>query len=104
MYAAGQAISIGLTRRQGFRLGGAKRTLAVLGAVAAANLALALVVHGGTPAVYTEVVVQPGDTLWSIATEHYPSDDVRIRVDDIERLNGLHSPRIEAGQTLRLPG
>jgi nucleoid-associated protein YgaU len=104
MYAAGQPIKIGLTRRQGLRLGGAKRTLAVLGAVAAANLALALVVHGGTPAVYTEVVVQPGDTLWSIATEHYPSDDVRIRVDDIERLNGLHSPRIEAGQTLRLPG
>jgi nucleoid-associated protein YgaU len=104
MYAAGQAIKIGLTRRQGFPLGGAKRTLAVLGAVAAANLALALVVHGGPPAVYTEVVVQPGDTLWSIATEHYPSDDVRIRVDDIERLNSLHSPRIEAGQTLRLPG
>jgi LysM repeat protein len=72
--------------------------------VAAANLALALVVHGGTPAVYTEVVVQPGDTLWSIASEHYPSDDVRIRVDDIERLNGLQNPHIEAGQTLRLPG
>jgi LysM repeat protein len=104
MYAAGQAISIGSTRRQGFRLGGAKRTVAVLGAVAAANLALALVVHGGTPAVYTEVVVQPGDTLWSIASEHYPTDDVRVRVDDIEHLNGLQSPLIEAGQTLRLPG
>ncbi len=104
MYAAGHAIKIGPTRRQGFRLGGATRTLAVLGAVAAANLALALVVHGGTPAVYTEVVVQPGDTLWSIASAHYPGDDVRVRVDDIERLNGLHSPLIEAGQTLRLPG
>jgi LysM repeat protein len=54
--------------------------------------------------VYTEVVVQPGDTLWSIATEHYPRDDVRNRVDDIERINGLQSPLIEAGQTLRLPG
>ncbi len=103
MYAAGYAIKIGRTRRPGFHLGGAKRTLAVLGAVAAANLALALVVHGGTPAVYTEVVVQPGDTLWSIASERYPGDDVRVRVDDIERLNGLHSPLIEAGQTLRLP-
>jgi hypothetical protein len=104
MYAAGYAIKIGpRARRQGFRLGGAKRTLAVLGAVAAANLALALVVHGGTPAVYTEVVVQPGDTLWSIASEHYPSDDVRVRIDDIERLNGLHSPVIEVGKTLKLP-
>ena len=105
MYAAGYAINVERApRRRGFRLGGAKRTLAVLGAVAAANLALALVVHGGTPAVYTEVVVQPGDTLWSIASEHYPRDDVRIRVDGIERLNGLRNPLIEAGQTLRLPG
>ena len=103
MYAAGHAISIGPTRRQGFRLGGTKRTLAVVGAVAAANLALALVVRGGTPAVYTEFVVQPGDTLWSIASEHYPRDDVRVRVDDIERFNGLRGPLIEAGQTLRLP-
>lgn len=85
------------------RLGGAKRTLAVLGAVAAGNLALAVVVHGGTRAVYTEVVVQPGESLWGIASEHYPADDVRVRVDEIERLNGLHSARIEAGQTLRLP-
>jgi nucleoid-associated protein YgaU len=104
MYAAGYAIKIRpRPQRRGFRLGGAKRTLAVLGAVAAANLALALVVHGGTPAVYTEVVVQPGDTVWSIASEHYPGDDVRNRVDDIERLNGLQSPLISTGQTLRLP-
>jgi LysM repeat protein len=71
--------------------------------VAAANLALALVVQGGTPAVYTEVVVQPGDTIWSIASEHYPGDDVRNRVDDIERLNGLQSPVIQVGESLRLP-
>jgi LysM repeat protein len=49
------------------------------------------------------VVVQPGDTLWSIAAAHYPGDDVRVRVDDIERANGLQSPTIEAGQELRLP-
>src|SRR5579859_4130694 len=104
MYAAGHAINIGRApRRQGFRPGGAKRTLAVLGAVAAANLALALVVHGGSPAVYTEVVVQPGDTLWSIASERYPRDDVRVRVDDIERANGLPSPFLRVGETLRLP-
>jgi LysM repeat protein len=104
MYAAGYAIKIERApRRRGFRLGGAKRTLAVLGAVAAANLALALVVHGGTPAVYTEVVVQPGDTLWSIAAEQYPRDDIRMRVDEIERLNGLRSPLIQVGETLRLP-
>ena len=29
--------------------------------------------------------------------------DVRVRVDEIERLNGLHSPSIEVGETLQLP-
>jgi len=76
-----------------------------LGVLLAALVVWAIAAHSSTgagkPQVYT---VKPYDTLWSIATEHYPSDDVRIRVDDIERLNGLHSPRIEAGQTLRLPG
>jgi LysM repeat protein len=49
------------------------------------------------------VVVQPGDTLWGIATARYPDDDVRVRVDEIERLNGLQSPEIEVGESLQLP-
>ena len=89
--------------KQVFGLGRPKRLGLVLGAVAAAILGLAVVAHGGTTPTYTEVVVQPGDTLWSIATEHYPSDDVRARVDSIEEANGLQSPRIFVGQTLRLP-
>jgi LysM repeat protein len=63
-----------------------------------------MVAHGGSAPVISTTVVQPGDTLWSIASAHYPSDDVRVRVDDIERANGLHSPVIEVGQTLQLPG
>jgi hypothetical protein len=52
MYAAGYAVKIGpSSRRGGFHLGGAKRTLVVLVAVAAANLALALMVHGGSATV-----------------------------------------------------
>jgi nucleoid-associated protein YgaU len=89
--------------KQVFGLGRPKRLGLVLGAVAAAILGLAVVAHGGTTATYTEVVVQPGDTLWSIATERYPTDDVRARVDSIEEANGLQSPRIFIGQTLRLP-
>jgi nucleoid-associated protein YgaU len=67
------------------------------------SLGFAVVAHGGTPAQDVTVVVQPGDTLWSIAAEHYPSDDVRARVETIERANGLHSPVIQIGETLRLP-
>jgi LysM repeat protein len=69
----------------------------------AVSLSLAVVAHGGTAPAYSTVVVQPGDTVWSIAAERYPSDDIRARVVDIERANGLHSPVIQAGETLRLP-
>jgi LysM repeat protein len=47
--------------------------------------------------------VQPGDSLWSIATARYPSDDPRERVDAIEQLNGLSGPTIVVGETLLLP-
>lgn len=102
MYAAGY----GIKPWRATRTGGShriRRLAVVVGAVVVAGLALAVGAHGSASPAYTTVVVQPGDTLWSIAAEHYPADDVRIRVDDIEQANGLHGPRIEAGQTLRLP-
>ena len=73
----------------------------VLVAALAVMLALSRVAQGGEAA--ATIVVQPGDTLWAIAAERYPADDTRARVDQIERLNGLQSPVIEAGETLRLP-
>jgi LysM repeat protein len=79
------------------------RLVVVLLLALAVSLSLAVVAHGGTAPAYSTVVVQPGDTVWSIAAEHYPSDDIRARVVDIERANGLNSPLIETGRTLRLP-
>src|ERR1700736_4063775 len=70
-------------------------------AALAVMLALSKVAQGG--AVAATMVVQPGDTLWTIAAARYPADDTRARVDEIERLNNLSSPVIEAGETLRLP-
>ncbi|HEX2647795.1 MAG TPA: LysM peptidoglycan-binding domain-containing protein [Candidatus Dormibacteraeota bacterium] len=87
------------TRAGGLRV----RLLPAPGLVVAATLGLALAAHGGTAPSDSTVVVQPGDTLWSIASEHYPGDDVRVRVEDIERANGLSGPTIEVGQELRLP-
>lgn len=83
---------------------GARRLLAAAAAVVLAGLGLAVVAHGGQPRPATTVVVAPGDTLWSIAAAHYPADDVRGRVQDIEDLNGLAGPQIHPGQTLELPG
>ena len=80
-----------------------RRLLAAVAAVSLFGVGLALGAHGSTSAGFTTVVVEPGDTLWSIASEHYPADDVRVRVDDIEQANGLDGPTIGVGQSLRLP-
>jgi LysM repeat protein len=73
----------------------------VLVAALAVMLSLSRVAQGGEAA--ATVVVQPGDTLWTIAAERYPGDDTRARIDQIERLNDLSSPVIVVGETLRLP-
>jgi nucleoid-associated protein YgaU len=102
MYAAGYGIRPLRSRRaNGGRF--LLRWALVLTAVLVFGVGLAKVAFGGGAQADVTVVVQPGDTLWAIAAAHYPSDDVRVRVVDIERANGLQSPVIEAGETLRLP-
>jgi nucleoid-associated protein YgaU len=100
MYATGYDTHPLRSGRRVVRLG---RLVVVLLLALAVSLGLAVVAHGGTAPVYSTVVVQPGDTLWSIAAERYPSDDVRARVQDIESANGLGGPIIRVGETLRLP-
>jgi nucleoid-associated protein YgaU len=102
MYAAGYGILPLRSRRAG-GLRHLRQWAMVLLAVVALSLLLSKVALGGGPHADLTIVVQPGDTLWAIAAAHYPSDDVRARVSDIERANGLQSPAIEVGETLRLP-
>ncbi len=102
MYAAGYGIKPWrATRTGGYRK--ARRAALVLGALVLGSLGLAVAARGGMAPAEMTVVVQPGDTLWSIAAAHYPADDVRIRVDDIEQANGLRDPTLQVGQRLRLP-
>jgi nucleoid-associated protein YgaU len=102
MYAAGYGIRPLRSRRVGVA-GPLRQWALVLIVAVALSFVLAKVVLGGGSQADVTVVVQPGDTLWAIAASHYPSDDVRSRVDDIERANGLQGPVIQAGETLRLP-
>jgi len=51
----------------------------------------------------SSVVVERGDTLWSIASSVAGDRDVREVVDHIQDLNGLDRADIEPGQVLRLP-
>jgi nucleoid-associated protein YgaU len=69
-----------------------------------APAAVARIAGGGPPAAgdpSPTVVVQPGDTLWSIAAAVAPDTDVRITVDQLVAING-DSP-IVPGQELELP-
>ena len=49
--------------------------------------------------------VEPGDTLWSIVTEHYPpTEDPRAKVEAIRQENSLEGYSIRPGMRLELPG
>jgi LysM repeat protein len=49
-----------------------------------------------------QVVVAPGDTLWTIAERVAPQRDPRTVVDAIQRLNALPTTDVHPGQTLLL--
>lgn len=49
------------------------------------------------------VQVEPGDTLWGIASEIATEGEVRTVMNEIERLNALESASLQAGQKLRVP-
>ncbi|MGY1591844.1 LysM peptidoglycan-binding domain-containing protein [Geodermatophilus sp. SYSU D00708] len=50
------------------------------------------------------VVVQAGDSVWSIAADFAgPDEDVRAVVDAIEQINDLDGARVVPGQVLQLP-
>ena len=51
----------------------------------------------------TQVVVQPGQTLWSIASAAEPSADPRLVIQQIIQANALSGATIHAGQLLWVP-
>jgi LysM domain-containing protein len=56
---------------------------------------------GTAPAYYT---VEYGDTLWEVATVHYPSsEDPRATIEAIRQENGLEGYGLEPGMRLELP-
>ncbi len=72
----------------------------------AAVLGFALYAGGGAGAEPPTVfyTVEPGDTLWSVATEHYPpSEDPRVTVEVIRDANDLPDAEIYPGTRLELP-
>jgi LysM repeat protein len=87
----GRAVVVGLLLN--LAVAAVVTVLAVLGAASPADQ------HAATSA----VVVQSGDTLWSIAAQVDPQGDPRATIAELRRLNGLSGSTIEAGQELILP-
>lgn len=53
---------------------------------------------------HTEVTVEPGDTLWSIASEYIgDSQDVRKSVYEISSLNDISASELYPGMTIMVP-
>jgi LysM repeat protein len=57
----------------------------------------------GESAPVTEVTVQPGDTLWDIASAANPGGELTATVEEIAELNGLEDGQLQAGQELLVP-
>ena len=63
--------------------------------------------HGPSPRAarpnLVQVVVRPGQTLWSVAESVDPDQDTRVVVRQIVDLNSLSGPIVQAGQQLWVP-
>lgn len=53
---------------------------------------------------HEQVIVKPGDTLWSISeTRVQKGEDIRVYIQKLKKLNGVSSSPLQAGQVLLLP-
>ncbi len=85
-----------------------QRVLVALGFVVSIALGAAagtVIGSESVPEGTSTVVVQSGDSLWSIASVVAgQGEDPRPVLEEIAALNDLHSPLIASGQTLIVPG
>jgi LysM repeat protein len=51
----------------------------------------------------TQIVVQPGQTLWSLASATEPAADTQVVVQQIIDANALGGTSLRAGQLLWVP-
>jgi len=100
---APQSTIVRLTRRGRLAvLLAALLTMAVL--VVALSPSTTATGEAGDPVATQTVTVQPGDTLWKLATDANPNGDIRQTVDDIMRLNSLVSASgLQMGSEVAVP-
>jgi LysM repeat protein len=78
--------------------------LAALGLMVALPMLSGVRLYAASAQHYATVTVQPGDTLWGLASAHAgPSADVQEIVDRISDVNHLQSGALQPGERLRIP-
>ena len=95
-----------LTRRGRIVVAVAAALLVTIISLLAAGVAQATN-HGPSPRAarqnLVQVVVRPGQSLWSVAESADPDQDTRLVVRQIVDLNSLSGPTVQAGQQLWVP-
>ncbi len=78
--------------------------VAVMGLLVALGPAVVATSRAGAPLQVRVVVVQPGDTLWDIASHAAPDGDVGAALHAIAELNALPSTgELQVGQRIAVP-
>ena len=78
----------------------------VVGALSVVLATAAQATHAGPAAdnrYVTKVMVQPGQSLWTLAERYDPDADARVIVEQIRQLNSMAGDQLQAGETLWVP-
>ena len=94
--------SLRLTRRGRLVAAAATAVLTAVAALMAAGAAQATS-HSAPQRNLTQVVVSPGESLWSVAESADPDQDTRLVIQQIIDLNALNGDVIFVGQRLWVP-
>jgi|SRR5476651_835659 nucleoid-associated protein YgaU len=89
--------------REAPRLSRPTRLALIVASAAAGLVVVGGVAYAGSPNHGARVVVHSGDTLWSIASAHYPGASIEQSIATIESANHLNGADIRPGETLTLP-
>lgn len=82
---------------------GALLALAAIGAALLLGSPQAVATAEESSAEFGYVIVQPGASLWSVATELDPQADPRDIVAELVRLNQMGGSGVQAGQPIAVP-
>ena len=64
----------------------------------------AVTIHAAAPVRYTTVIVQPGDTVWSLAEQGAAKGaDIQSVVDDMVAVNHIGAAGLMPGQRIQIP-